>query len=487
VNAAAVIGRELRAQSRQTVNYWLRVLAGAVGILIFAGLLLGSQVPLAQLGPLLFSVLHRTLFLFLFVVVPLLTADTVSREKREGTLGLLFLTPLTALDVILGKGAVHIIRALSVFFAAAPVLGLPFVFGGVGWATAFVAAVEETGAVLLGIGAGLYASTKGGTTIQVMVRALAYALVLAIIWVVCGLVVGTIIEASGFLTGRSLAAGFFLYSFGRLISCLTVFWLVLRASTHRLKGTWQEEAAAPEQPRWVQLFSDSEFWQEAFRWDRSRARDQNPVAWLQEYSWTARLTKWGWFLLMLTAEILALSNWDDQRFAGWQPWLTATLALGIAFSTAGSFRRERQEGLLELLLVTPLSVRQVLGGRFWGICCHYLPAAAVLLVGWSGDRLLNPRLYQADVANLIFPNPIAFCTLVVTGLYLSLKRLNFLLGSALTWVTSFLVPVLMSLVLVRAAHWSTDSASVVVSAGQVPLVVFFWFLLHRNLTCRSFL
>jgi hypothetical protein len=50
---------------------------------------------------------------------------------------------------------------------------------------------------------------------------------------------------------------------------------------------WHEETAAPDQPRWVVLFSTSEFWQRAFRWNKGRTLDRNPMAWLQEYSWPA--------------------------------------------------------------------------------------------------------------------------------------------------------------------------------------------------------
>ena len=70
-----------------------------------------------------------------------MTADCVSREKREGTLGLLFLTPLTVLDVIAGKVAIHALRALTLFLAAMPVLGHPLVFGGVDWRWVLLAAV----------------------------------------------------------------------------------------------------------------------------------------------------------------------------------------------------------------------------------------------------------------------------------------------------------------------------------------------------------
>jgi ABC-type Na+ efflux pump permease subunit len=69
--------------------------------------------------------LNRTLLFAFWVLVPLMTADCVSREKREGTLGLLFLTPLTVFDVIAGKAAIHVLRALTLFLAALPLLGLP--------------------------------------------------------------------------------------------------------------------------------------------------------------------------------------------------------------------------------------------------------------------------------------------------------------------------------------------------------------------------
>ena len=105
LNAAPVLVRELRAESRSPVNFWLRGLAAGVIILVFAGFMLGAELEASEYGAALFSALHLTLFYGLWIVAPLMTADCISREKREGTLGLPFLTPLTALEVILGKSA----------------------------------------------------------------------------------------------------------------------------------------------------------------------------------------------------------------------------------------------------------------------------------------------------------------------------------------------------------------------------------------------
>src|SRR5215475_5874119 len=125
MNVGTVVARELRAESRRSANYWLRWLGAGALMTVFTSVTLTAQVNLHELGGLLFSSLHRTLLLALWIAVPLMTADCVNREKREGTLGLLFLTPLTVLDVIIAKATVHGLRGFTLFLASIPVLGLP--------------------------------------------------------------------------------------------------------------------------------------------------------------------------------------------------------------------------------------------------------------------------------------------------------------------------------------------------------------------------
>src|SRR5437763_1392894 len=70
-----------------------------------------------SLGGLLFGSLHFTLFWAIWVLVPLLTADCISRERREGTLGLLFLTRLRATDIVFAKTLAQALRALTLWLA----------------------------------------------------------------------------------------------------------------------------------------------------------------------------------------------------------------------------------------------------------------------------------------------------------------------------------------------------------------------------------
>src|SRR5262249_40853198 len=59
------------------------------------------------------------------------TADCLSEEKREGTLGLLFLTSLKGHDVILGKLAATSLNSFFCLLAIFPVLAVPLLMGGI--------------------------------------------------------------------------------------------------------------------------------------------------------------------------------------------------------------------------------------------------------------------------------------------------------------------------------------------------------------------
>lgn len=59
------------------------------------------------------------------------TADCLSVEKREGTLGLLFLTDLKGYDVVLGKLVATSLAGFYGLLAVFPVLAIPLLLGGI--------------------------------------------------------------------------------------------------------------------------------------------------------------------------------------------------------------------------------------------------------------------------------------------------------------------------------------------------------------------
>src|SRR5687767_7386406 len=159
-----VIVRELRSQSRQPSTYWLRLVAAGAVFAVFALVLLrledrgNAGVALNAFGAQAFGYLNATIFLCTMVLAPLLTADSISRERREGTLGLLFLTKLSAGGIVAAKGFVHTFRGLGLFCAMLPILAVPILIGGVSASDCLMALLIDGTVLLLGLSAGLLAS-----------------------------------------------------------------------------------------------------------------------------------------------------------------------------------------------------------------------------------------------------------------------------------------------------------------------------------------
>lgn len=169
-----VIVRELRAQARQPLTYWLRVLgcvslASALGLAIWVATTRVSAPwlpgggnsagnPIRAFGTTLFGKLNLFIFTTIWLFVPLAAADAISRERREGTLTLLYLTRLRAPGILVGKAFVHLLRSLSLLLTMAPWLMLPVLFGGVELRDIRMALLLDGTAVMLAMAAGLFAS-----------------------------------------------------------------------------------------------------------------------------------------------------------------------------------------------------------------------------------------------------------------------------------------------------------------------------------------
>src|SRR5690349_14824412 len=99
-----IVDRELRISSRRVGTYRMRwILVLAIMGLWFLLLANTHWMSSAHRGKMLFLAVGIMAFGFSLFSGVFLTADCLSHEKREGTLGLLFLTNLRGYDVVLGK------------------------------------------------------------------------------------------------------------------------------------------------------------------------------------------------------------------------------------------------------------------------------------------------------------------------------------------------------------------------------------------------
>ena len=274
-NVLPVIVRELRAGARQPAVYWLRMFGAGFVVLVFSFVMSTEQGSHATLGSKLFPRLHTTIMVAIWLLVPAMTADCLAREKREGTLGLLFLTPLTPTGIVVGKSLVHLLKAMTLWLAALPVMALPLLLGGLTWVDVCSAFALELGSVLLALSAGIYASGSSQAWSRAVVTAEIASLGLAVLfgWFLSFatafqilplvrsfrwqellthqfLVGGPLTLGTGMLEGNwsQLFAGFppgarniWLWVLGEtLLFCFLVLGLVIWLTARQVRQTWQD-------------------------------------------------------------------------------------------------------------------------------------------------------------------------------------------------------------------------------------------------------
>src|SRR6266404_4812750 len=128
-----IVQRELREAARRKstirIRWWTALLAIAMSFcgLVFVWALSGRS----NSGKPLFTILTAYTFGLCLLSGVFLTATCLSEEKREGTLGLLFLTDLKGYDVVLGKLVARSLNPFYSLLALLPLIGLPLLSGGV--------------------------------------------------------------------------------------------------------------------------------------------------------------------------------------------------------------------------------------------------------------------------------------------------------------------------------------------------------------------
>jgi ABC-type transport system involved in multi-copper enzyme maturation permease subunit len=412
----------------------------------------------------LFVWLHRTLLCLVWFLVPLMTADVISGERREGTLGLLFLTPLTAWRIVVAKSMAHGLRALTFCLAVLPVLTLPFLAGGVSWMEAVISALFILGSLCCALGAGVLASSscRSWSRSTAWAGLLAGTMFVIFLW---AHLIGALVVVGRFLPGftwedvaehtfelfvaamayavnwddlwQNMLSTWFvgagLKSFLVALGAMTIFaflllLIMLRLAARNVRRTWQDKPRPPWQLWLEKTFCRPVLLRETLRrWLRWKL-EHNPVGWLEQRTWSARLMSWSWLAVLISVYSVALTDLQFYRnhFQRVQNVLAVGLFLSMAAAAAGSFRRERDNGVLQLLLVSPLKVGQIVGGRLRGLWGQFLPAMLLLLGVWAYiDEAVFGSLWwrrQSTVdTRFLFYASSYVCTPII-GLYFSLRE-----------------------------------------------------------------
>src|SRR2546427_986295 len=253
-----IVGRELRVTARRRGTCWSRALSALAAILIFGGaLFFEAQAPPKELGKDVFHILSVLFVLNSLAAGVRCTADCLSEEKREGTLGLLFLTDLRGYDVVLGKLAATSLNCIYALLAMLPVLAIPLLLGGVSVDELWRMALVLANALFFSLAAGIFISTMSKNPRKAMFATLLLILLIhgglpALgAWITYryyngGALSTFLLPSAGYAYSLAFDAGFKSRPGEYLESMLVIHglgWVLLALASVIVRNSWQDKPA----------------------------------------------------------------------------------------------------------------------------------------------------------------------------------------------------------------------------------------------------
>jgi len=460
MNIPPLVERELRGGARRPAFHWLRGLLALVLSLQAYDLLSSYAIaprpryafmaaappPNTITGSTLLQDMSGLLFLAV-LLMGLVTADSISRERRAGTLGLLLLTHVSPAQLVYGKLFSCGLHCFILLLGCLPALMFTVLIGGVGGGEAAMTGIGLLNALFVSLAGGLWMSARFKERRNAMAATLGLATALAFGpellgssflgggavpfmrlfgldgWMTAAhadVVLGwkplfSLLDQSGFAAGL-----FFLFNPVFIVWFVitnAIGWLLMYLAAAALAKNWQDDPhlqfRAPEpQDEWS-LCARTAPEPEVPLTAPPTAATLSRVSWLTDpRPWDGDPIEWrvrqmrppeGLIWLAVALDFFAQFGALGPVFGGggtlgdaWGPTsfsaMTIVLLSGglLAWAGARFFLDTRQQQDLELLLTTPIGSRDILAGQ-WRVLRQALkwPLALVLLLAVpSGISLL---------------------------------------------------------------------------------------------------
>ena len=533
-----IVERELRVAARRPMTFWLRIFAALVAFGIASGLFtLLVSLPGgggAHPGGPLFAVLTWMSLAVALAAGLFFTSDALSEEKREGTLGFLFLTDLRGYDVVFGKLLATSCRCVFALLAIFPVLACTQLLGGVEGGQFWRTILALLHSLFFSLTVGIFVSALSQHPQKSLAATLALLFVLS-----AGGAAGDSFYAyatsASFRPLLSLASPVtvFLHADGGLPMFWKTFavsevvaWLLLAAACLLVPRTWQEKA--------TRLEISKSPWRTWWRRGGQRRREylravvlgENPLKWLAcRERWQSLLL---WVIALVMVSWFGATSLIQNDFWDWAGWrsisalATLFLYLWTASQASQVFAEMKRAGLIELMLAAPLDFRKVAPGAWWGMVRLFgLPIAIIVLVqflatvtgiggantgglirvGTSGVISEWVMLWFGAGVGLLL-SLANFVTLIWFGLWMGLVSRNSLLATlktivfvqilpwlVITFAAAMMIPLLMVLsggisgspAATVWVEWYSLISTVVVAGLTLGKDWLFWSLARRQL------
>ena len=394
-----VVARELRVTARQSGTHWVRTITVLVALALAGWIMLLPAMwnSPGMLGKALFTSMSILANAYALLLGFFRTSDCISEEKREGTLGLLFLTDLRGYDVVFGKLAATSLNTFYGMLGIFPILGISLLVGGVTGSEFGRIAMVSMNNLFFSLALGMFCSAISRDDRKALALALFIMLLLTIgfpYFASMGATRGGSYQPNPLFWWLSPSAGVWLafnpgatlgmkdYFYEALITMHVLSWILLGVSCAIVPRTWQDK---------VQLSAEATSWRDlAFGSEQTRLRKrrrllaENAYYWLTSRNRLKTMLVWSFIAMAALFWMAGLawnpSGWKTNAAYLWTGFLAHTvLKFWIAAEACRQFQRDRQSGAFELLLSTPLSVSEILSGQTMSLRRQFLfPAVLVV-------------------------------------------------------------------------------------------------------------
>ncbi|HVM51192.1 MAG TPA: ABC transporter permease subunit [Candidatus Acidoferrum sp.] len=399
-----IVSRELRVASRQRSTYWVRSAAALVVLAVSTWffIITQSQAP-SQIAMGVFSILTGGAVLYCLFSGVRSTADCLSQEKREGTLGLLFLTDLKGYDVVFGKLVATSLRGFYGVLAVVPMLALPLLLGGVTPGEFGRMALVAVNTLFFSLAVGMFVSALCRSARNAMGITLLLILLIAAGLPAIGSWWGYVIRAQGPPVGWLLPSPGTSYFtafdsnyrvtpqdregfWGSVAVVHALAWFFLVLACVRAPRSWQDRPAGVQALRWRERWR---LWSYGDAAERAGFRklllDQNAYFWLAARARLKPACVWAVLALLGCGWAWGLAKYHRDWLSEFMFFVTGIilnlLIKGWFATEAGrQIAADRTQGSLELLLSTPLTVRDILRGQLLALRRQFLGPAMLVLV-----------------------------------------------------------------------------------------------------------
>lgn len=379
-----IVARELRVTARRRSTYWIRFAAAALALLLsgWSFMFLFSMGAASMAGKMLFGSLTGLAWLYAVMGGVFKTADALSEEKREGTLGLLFLTDLKGYDIVLGKIVAASVNWFFGLIALFPILALALLMGGVAPGEFWREILALTNLLFYSLALGMFVSSfmrnerrAAGLTITLLVL---------LLWLPpqfaqeqqkatgaanpsSTLVLPDVTRPLHYSDDYAFRRNPELY-WGSLMVSHGIGWIYLLLASLIVPRTWQQQAGKISrfQERAEQLTYGKN------RTRRRRFREHalaiNPFYWL-----AARARGQSFMLLVVLVSVCVCflfsyavdpRGWSESNFLMPGLVLNSIVKVWLALAACRRFVDDRRSGALELILSTPLTEQEIIAGQW---------------------------------------------------------------------------------------------------------------------------